>query len=153
MQEGEQRLDTLARVIAPMLSQGKIIIFTNRLDEARAVQESLSARFPGCAIGLLVKSIGAHNRKVLLDAFQCGQYHVVVTYRLFYAGVDLNGEIQCMVFYRPPATITHTIMGRLRLTVASGEMIPILDPEAKEETERMENIRRELRSVLLSTAR
>ncbi|PKX90952.1 uncharacterized protein P174DRAFT_494893 [Aspergillus novofumigatus IBT 16806] len=106
MQEGEQRLDTLARLIAPMLSQKKTIIFTNRLDEAGAVQESLSARFPGCAIGLLAKSIGTHNREILLDAFQGGQYHAVVTCRLFYAGVDLNSEIQCVVFYTPPPTIT-----------------------------------------------
>lgn len=152
MQEGEQRLDTLARLIAPMLSQKKTIIFTNRLDEARAVQESLSARFPGCAIGLLAKSISTHNREILLNTFQRGQYHAVVTCHLFYAGVDLNSEIQCVVFYTPPPTITHTITGRLRLTAAGGEMITILDPEAKEETERMENIRRELRDLQRSRA-
>ncbi|PKY03024.1 P-loop containing nucleoside triphosphate hydrolase protein [Aspergillus campestris IBT 28561] len=150
--EGEQRLDTLARLIAPILSQKKTIIFTNRLDEAEAVQESLSARFPGRAIGLLAKSIGTYNREVHLDAFQRGQYYALVTCRLFYAGVDLSSEISCVVFYTPPPTITHTITGRLRLTAAGGEMITILDPEAKDEVERMEYIRGELRDLQHSRA-
>ncbi|KAL5361819.1 hypothetical protein BJX96DRAFT_176583 [Aspergillus floccosus] len=119
----------------------------NRLDEAKAVHGSLSGRFPDCTIGLLARSIGAQNREILLRALQRGQSDAIVTCRLFYAGIDLNSEIQCVVFYTPPPTITHTITGHVRLTAAGGEMITILDPEAKEEMERTENIRRELREL------
>lgn len=99
-----------------------------------------------------MKSIGTYNREALLGAVQRGQYHAFATCPPFYAGVDLNSEIQCVVFYTPPPTITHTITGRLRLTAAGGEMITILDPEAKEETERMEDVRRELRDLQHSHA-
>jgi hypothetical protein len=71
--------------------------------------------------------------------------------RLFYAGVD-NSEIQGVAFYTRPPTITHTITGRLRLAAAGGEMITILDPEAKEKMERMKNIRRELCDLQSSNA-
>ncbi|GES65532.1 P-loop containing nucleoside triphosphate hydrolase protein [Aspergillus terreus] len=137
----------LGAVQSGALSPGSknVIISTNRLDGASGAHQFLPRRPWLCNRAVGEKHTEQGN------AFQRGQCHAVVMCRLFYAGVD-NSEIQGVAFYTRPPTITHTITGRLRLAAAGGEMITILDPEAKEKMERMKNISRELCDLQSSNA-
>ena len=51
------------------------------------------------------------------------------------------------MFYDPPAIDLYAITGRLRITVAKGWALTIVDPKSQEEIERMSAIIQKLRAL------
>lgn len=146
LENHEPRSDTLARFIAFRPSPKNIVIFTDTIDDAQKVHDILVEKFPDRVVGLMNKESGTDNRGILLRRYQRGELDMIVTCRLFYAGIELTAEVTSIIFYKLVSlTWPHAIGARLHINRPNGEVAVIVDPNSADDLAHYEEFKRWLR--------
>ncbi|KAB8270420.1 P-loop containing nucleoside triphosphate hydrolase protein [Aspergillus minisclerotigenes] len=146
LENHESRSDALTRFIASRPSAKNIVIFTDTLGDAQNVHDILREKLPDRVVALMNKESGTQNLQTLLCQFQREELDIIVTCRLFYAGIELTAKVTSIIFYKLlSVTWPHAIGARLRINRPNGEVAVIVDPNAADDMTHYEEFRKWLR--------